>query len=117
MGRRQDTQPTDSAYGRSWSRSPILEACLPTGMSRLLPLPGVGAARRLRRWSFLFVRGRPHTDWLPETIQRDGHGFILTGSDLQPADAATAVLARSPLLLESSMPEGVSLPVTCPMGR
>jgi thioredoxin reductase (NADPH) len=53
---------------------------------------------------FILIGARPHTDWLPDTIQRDEHGFVLTGSDLRSADGATAVLAQSPLLLESSVP-------------
>jgi thioredoxin reductase (NADPH) len=53
---------------------------------------------------FILIGARPHTDWLPETIQRDEHGFVLTGSDLRSADGATAVPGRSPLLLESSVP-------------
>jgi thioredoxin reductase (NADPH) len=51
---------------------------------------------------FVLIGARPRTDWLPETIQRDEHGFVLTGSDVRPA--GTAVPAPPPRLLESSMP-------------
>jgi thioredoxin reductase (NADPH) len=46
-----------------------------------------------------------HTDWLPAGIQRDKHGFLLTGSDLRrdsPLDGWP--LQRPPLPLETSMP-------------
>ena len=35
---------------------------------------------------FLMIGARPHTDWLPAEVSRDGRGFILTGPDL-PAPA------------------------------
>lgn len=31
---------------------------------------------------FIFIGAQPRTDWLDGTIQRDEHGFILTGPDL-----------------------------------
>lgn len=55
---------------------------------------------------FIFIGALPHTDWLPADIERDQHGFILTGSDLvregkRPKGWA---LDRDPFLLESSIP-------------
>ena len=48
----------------------------------------------------------PHTDWLPASIGRDEHGFILTGSDLPGGGnpAADWALPRPPLPLETSLP-------------
>jgi thioredoxin reductase (NADPH) len=55
---------------------------------------------------FVFIGAEPRTGWLPEEIERDEKGFIVTGQDLlrngQPPQGWP--LARPPLLLESSMP-------------
>jgi thioredoxin reductase (NADPH) len=51
---------------------------------------------------FLMIGARPHTDWLPPEIERDGRGFILTGPDLR--DEHAWPLDRGPFLLETSMP-------------
>ena len=55
---------------------------------------------------FLMIGAEPHTDWLPDTIQRDERGFLLTGRDLtRQGGAATGwPPERAPLLLETSMP-------------
>ena len=31
---------------------------------------------------FLAIGAHPRTNWLPETIARDDHGFVLTGADV-----------------------------------
>jgi thioredoxin reductase (NADPH) len=51
---------------------------------------------------FVMIGARPHTEWLPPTVERDEHGFVLTGSDIRNRDAWP--LDRSPFLLETSMP-------------
>ena len=51
---------------------------------------------------FLMIGGHPHTAWLPPEIERDDQGFVLTGTDLR--GDRTWPLARSPFLLETSMP-------------
>lgn len=51
---------------------------------------------------FLMIGARPHTEWLPATIERDDIGFVMTGTDLS-ADAAGR-LDRRPLTLETSVP-------------
>jgi thioredoxin reductase (NADPH) len=55
---------------------------------------------------FVLIGARPRTGWLPEEIERDSRGFILTGRDL-PQDGRSSQkwpLQRPPLLLETSMP-------------
>jgi thioredoxin reductase (NADPH) len=55
---------------------------------------------------FILIGAQPHTSWLPEIIQRDPHGFILTGTDVVPASTAAAGgrKRRPPFPLETSMP-------------
>ena len=50
---------------------------------------------------FLAIGAHPRTNWLPEAIARDDHGFVLTGADL-PDEAWP--LEREPYPLETSMP-------------
>jgi thioredoxin reductase (NADPH) len=51
---------------------------------------------------FLMIGARPNTDWLPDAVRRDPHGFVLTGRDVE--EDGTWPLERPPLLLETSMP-------------
>ncbi|MFH5821439.1 FAD-dependent oxidoreductase [Georgenia sp. AZ-5] len=51
---------------------------------------------------FLTIGARPHTEWLPPTVERDPDGFLMTGADLS-ADALRA-LGRRPMALETSVP-------------
>ena len=55
---------------------------------------------------FVLIGAEPHTDWLPEEIERDDGGYLLTGSELvrdgRVGDAWS--LERSPLILETSTP-------------
>ena len=46
---------------------------------------------------FVMIGAEPHTGWLDGTVQRDQHGYILTGNDV---DAA----GERPMLLETSVP-------------
>jgi thioredoxin reductase (NADPH) len=50
---------------------------------------------------FVLIGTQTRTDWLPPTIQRDDHGFVLTGTDV---DRATWPLSRPPFALETSAP-------------
>ncbi|HVG26951.1 MAG TPA: FAD-dependent oxidoreductase [Acidobacteriaceae bacterium] len=55
---------------------------------------------------FIFIGTRPRSDWLPDGVLRDSHGFVLTGRDLA-ADPRYARLwkeRREPLPLETSVP-------------
>ena len=51
---------------------------------------------------FVLIGARPHTDWLPQDIARDSHGFLCTGEDV-PNDHSWP-LERRPFALETSMP-------------
>ena len=51
---------------------------------------------------FVLVGARPHTEWLPDEMAREGRGFVLTGDDL-PKDGSWP-LERRPFSLETSMP-------------
>jgi len=56
---------------------------------------------------FVLIGAEPHTRWLPESIELDSHGFIVTGPDLnrQARNApAWEKLGRDPYLLETSLP-------------
>ena len=50
---------------------------------------------------FVLIGAEPRTDWLRDTLQRDGSGFVLTGRDVS-LDGWT--LDRPPMLLETSVP-------------
>jgi thioredoxin reductase (NADPH) len=49
---------------------------------------------------FVMIGATPHTQWLPDDVARDGHGFILTGRDVPYKDRPGTI----PLPLETSMP-------------
>ncbi len=55
---------------------------------------------------FVFIGALPHTDWLDGVVERDSHGFIITGNDLvrdgKPPKGWK--LDRLPFLLELSVP-------------
>jgi thioredoxin reductase (NADPH) len=50
---------------------------------------------------FVMIGAEPGTEWLPTAIQRDPHGFILTGGDIF---RETWPLERRPLPFETSLP-------------
>ena len=52
---------------------------------------------------FVMIGASPRTDWLPDAIARDRHGFILTGRDLPGKDWAETG-QPIPLPLETSLP-------------
>jgi thioredoxin reductase (NADPH) len=55
---------------------------------------------------FIFIGAAPHTDWLGDSVARDEHGFILSGSDVvsHNAGAQFGPQDRSPFPLETSVP-------------
>jgi thioredoxin reductase (NADPH) len=53
---------------------------------------------------FVMIGAEPHTEWLRGVIQRDEHGFLLTGRDLCPDEICPWPMERAPLPRETSMP-------------
>jgi thioredoxin reductase (NADPH) len=55
---------------------------------------------------FIFIGAEPHTEWCGDVLQRDDHGFILTGPDLMRDGKRPKgwPLEREPYFLESSTP-------------
>jgi thioredoxin reductase (NADPH) len=55
---------------------------------------------------FVFIGAAPRTEWLDGFVERDDHGFILTGPDLprQGKHPRGWPLERDPFLLETSVP-------------
>jgi thioredoxin reductase (NADPH) len=51
---------------------------------------------------FLLIGAQPNTEWLPPDIERDEHGFVLTGSDVSQRRASPP--DRNAFILETSMP-------------
>jgi thioredoxin reductase (NADPH) len=59
---------------------------------------------------FVEIGGEPHTEWLPERVARDEHGYLMTGRDLITSpELAMWGLDRLPFALETSVP-GVFAP-------
>ncbi|GLZ08487.1 fused response regulator/thioredoxin-disulfide reductase [Actinomadura sp. NBRC 104412] len=58
------------------------------------------------RHAFVFIGATPHTEWLGDTVKRDQHGFICTGSSLLVEGARPPGWTpdRDPFYLESSIP-------------
>ena len=55
---------------------------------------------------FIFIGAEPRTNWVADIVQRDEHGFILTGPDLQQENGKPRgwTLPRDPYLLETNIP-------------
>jgi thioredoxin reductase (NADPH) len=55
---------------------------------------------------FILIGAEPHTSWLATAVQRDQHGFVLTGRDLlhDHRPPPSWPLDRPPLPLETSLP-------------
>jgi thioredoxin reductase (NADPH) len=55
---------------------------------------------------FIFIGAMPRTNWLADVVERDDHGFILTGPDLlwDGARPKGWTLDRDPFLLETNIP-------------
>ena len=51
---------------------------------------------------FVLIGARPHTDWLPEVVERDKWGFLLTGPDLAREDGWP--LERPAVTCETNVP-------------
>ncbi len=71
-----------------------------------LQLKGPDGERRAPASSlFVFIGAAPGTTWLPDSLLRDDHGFVLAGPDLKvDGKLAGWKEPREPFLLESSVP-------------
>jgi thioredoxin reductase (NADPH) len=102
---------------RRIEESPAIELCT---HSEIVALEGKGRLERMQ-WRdtrtgniettdinhiFLMTGAVPNTRWLGGCVALDTKGFIKTGPDLSPDDLAAAhwPLARTPYLLETSLP-------------
>lgn len=57
-------------------------------------------------WVFVFIGALPRTEWLPDIVVRDDHGFVVAGPDL-PLEGARPrgwTADRAPYHLETSVP-------------
>jgi thioredoxin reductase (NADPH) len=53
---------------------------------------------------FVMIGNQPHTQWLPDEIVRDEHGYLITGRKLLEHRSTQWTAPREPLALETSMP-------------
>jgi thioredoxin reductase (NADPH) len=53
---------------------------------------------------FLLIGAQPHTGWLPDTIERDQAGYVLTGADLVRERPDTWTAAGAPTAYETNVP-------------
>jgi thioredoxin reductase (NADPH) len=55
---------------------------------------------------FILIGALPHTDWLGDSVLRDEHGFLVSGTDLVREGCLPPgwPLARAPYLFETSVP-------------
>jgi thioredoxin reductase (NADPH) len=68
---------------------------------------GTGETRQVESsWLFVLIGAQPHTDWLDGLVNRDQHGFVVTGPDLVTEGRRPAGwrLDRDPYHLETSVP-------------
>jgi thioredoxin reductase (NADPH) len=68
----------------------------PSGATEIVPATAV----------FVLIGAEPRTQWLPDDVQRDRWGYVVTGADLM-ADGHPPErwpIQRPPMLLESSLP-------------
>ncbi|HLJ91307.1 MAG TPA: FAD-dependent oxidoreductase [Candidatus Angelobacter sp.] len=91
-----------------WTHASVAEA---HGESRLEEISvlcsDTGKVERVQASSmFIFIGALPRTDWLAGVVERDDHGFVLTGPDLlwNGARPKGWTLDRDPFLLETNTP-------------
>ncbi len=88
-------------------RTQVMEAHGEGHLEALSLLGPDGAAERVPATAlFIFIGATPRTDWLGSAIERDTHGFVLTGPDLPRSGTRPDGwrLDRDPYLLETSVP-------------
>jgi thioredoxin reductase (NADPH) len=101
-------QISESENIRVWLNSVVTEA---KGENKLAAITVTNLVTRDQQTVpaaglFIYISAEPHTEWLDKIIQRDVHGFILTGLDLVQNDLRPHgwSVDRQPFLLETSIP-------------
>jgi thioredoxin reductase (NADPH) len=80
---------TEAIDGKGETRlDEIVVKCRSTGKTERFPLSAF----------FVMIGALPHTEWLSDSVQRDKHGFIITGSDISQNSS------RQPSKFETSLP-------------
>jgi thioredoxin reductase (NADPH) len=76
-----------------------------SSLERIVLLDHATGARETLPATILYVLigAEPHTEWLAGVVQRDAHGFILTGRHV-PREPGVGPLDREALSLETSIP-------------
>lgn len=84
---RAETEVVDASGDERLERVTLRDA---SGGAESVPADGL----------FVLIGAHPNTDWLPDHLERDERGYIVTGEDLGDSWA----LERSPLMFETSIP-------------
>ena len=101
-------QIAETANIQVWANASVAEAHGDTRLQEISFLcADTGKIERVKANAmFIFIGAMPRTDWLGELIERDSHGFILTGPDLirEGQQPKGWNLERDPFLLETNVP-------------
>ena len=88
------------------TRSEVVEALGNHRMESVRVRGPEGESVRPASGLFIFIGAAPRTEWLPEGMMRDSHGFVLSGPDLKVEGRLPKCWKeeREPYLLETSTP-------------
>ena len=93
---------------RLWTKSSVVEVHGEQSLERITVADARTGAQRTVPASalFIFIGAQPRTDWLAGVVERDAHGFVLSGPDLKRDGERPKgwKLDRDPFLLETSVP-------------
>jgi len=86
-------------------RTEVVDGDGDTALERIVLRDRARDTRETRPASILYalIGADPHTEWLADVVQRDPHGFVLTGRDVDHSRAGWSQ-ARAPLPMETSLP-------------
>jgi len=91
-----------------WTQAEVLAAEGAERLERLVIAREGGQTRQTVDAAalFIFIGAVPHTEWIGDLVERDRHGFILSGPDVRGNGAGrpNGLPARAPFLLETSVP-------------
>jgi thioredoxin reductase (NADPH) len=88
------------------THSEVIEALGEARLEAIRVRNSHGEETRKASGLFIFIGAAPQTEWLPESVMRDGNGFILSGADLRIEGQLPRIWKeqREPYLLETSTP-------------